>query len=77
MFNGLGTLIIANGEKFNGKFNNGIIDGDGTYYLSNNDVMLIGTWKNNKLIDVLWNFHKIICLYDLLIYFLFTNNIIM
>ena len=45
--NGLGTLILSNGEKFLGSFVAGKVHGEGTFYKKNGEIE-VGFWKNNK-----------------------------
>ena len=49
---GLGTLVLSNGEKFLGSFYRGKVHGEGTYYKLNGEIN-IGFWQNNKYIGKL------------------------
>jgi len=44
LMHGQGTLVLANGEKFIGKFNKGKIHGDGIFHKSNGEI-LSGLWN--------------------------------
>lgn len=48
-FDGMGDLILSNGEKFVGKFERGLVHGEGCFY-KNNGEMELGLWENNILV---------------------------
>lgn len=48
-FDGMGDLILSNGEKFVGKFERGVVNGEGCFY-KNNGEMELGLWENNILV---------------------------
>jgi len=45
-FDGLGTYILTNAEKFIGKFENGKINGEGSFYRENGEIIM-GIWIND------------------------------
>ena len=49
---GMGILSLCNGEKYNGKFMDGMIHGEGSYYKSNGET-IIGIWSENIIIKKL------------------------
>lgn len=49
LFHGMGDLLLSNEEKFVGKFEQGIIHGEGCFYRLNGD-MELGLWENNRLV---------------------------
>lgn len=49
---GLGTLLLSNGEKFLGSFINGKVHGEGTFYKLNGEIE-VGYWQNNQFVGKL------------------------
>ena len=45
--NGKGTYIWDSGDKYEGRFKDGLFHGNGTFYYSNGN-KYVGQWKNNK-----------------------------
>lgn len=45
---GFGVLFLTNGEKYEGEFNDGMIDGEGVFYSQDNDI-LRGVWSDGIL----------------------------
>ena len=45
---GKGCLTLTNGEKFDGTFEDGTIEGNGTFYTQNGD-QVQGYWKDGIL----------------------------
>lgn len=48
MFHGIGSLIFVNGERINGKFFKGKLNGEGTFYHPDGEI-IIGFWENGIL----------------------------
>lgn len=48
--NGLGTVVIANGDKFVGNFVDDVVEGEGSYTIINGRTIL-GVWKQNRLFE--------------------------
>ena len=47
-FNGKGRLLSLNGDYYEGDFNMGLIEGNGSFYLKKDEYKYIGTFKENK-----------------------------
>ena len=45
---GKGTLTLTNGERFDGTFEDGTIEGEGTYYTVDGN-LIHGYWKDGVL----------------------------
>jgi len=50
MRDGFGILYLVNNEKYSGKFKNNMINGKGTFYKKDGNV-ISGNWENNILIN--------------------------
>lgn len=48
---GYGLLLLTNGDRFEGYFNDGIINGEGVYYTQDNNEVK-GMWNEGVLIEV-------------------------
>lgn len=48
MFHGIGSVIFVNGERINGKFFKGKLNGEGTFYHPDGEI-IIGFWENGIL----------------------------
>ena len=46
---GMGDLVLSNEEKFVGKFESGVVQGEGCFYRKNGE-MELGLWENNLLV---------------------------
>jgi len=46
---GMGDLVLSNDEKFVGKFERGVVKGEGCFYRTNGE-MELGLWENNRLV---------------------------
>lgn len=46
--NGIGEVVFANGDRFNGTFKNGRIDGKGTWTSGTSGNSYSGNWQNGK-----------------------------
>lgn len=49
IFHGHGILITSTGDKFEGEFNKGKLDGLATHWSSQNGSFYDGEWKNGKI----------------------------
>jgi len=48
---GVGTLQMTNGEKYEGEFKDGMVDGEGTYF-TQDERQVKGVWEKGNLVDV-------------------------
>lgn len=49
--NGTGTYLWENGQKYEGEWKDGKMDGTGTLYLENGEIYHNGQWKNHEKVD--------------------------
>ena len=48
---GYGKIYFSNGNLFEGTFKDDIVNGDGTIYNAEGQIVLMGRWANNHLIS--------------------------
>jgi len=49
--NGVGTVLLVNGEKYYGEFKDDKIHGKGNFYLRDQNDGIAAEWRNNKLVE--------------------------